>query len=373
MGIYIGLLFAVGFAFAFSPAAIVKKHKLAVGNTNMRYIAAFVIIAAYLIMVIGLRADSVGIDTWSYGQKYEGIAKLTQGQIIRQLKKASEPGYFLLQLLAGKLGIKFSGFNFIYSVFNVGVITYFIYKKSKMAWLSYFLYITYDFFVLDLSMMRQTTAMSIAVLAYMTDKNRGIGDFLKFTLLIAIAATIHNSAVIFLPAWFVKKIRYNDRTVTVAFVLIALALIFRDKLMPILHSLGAGVSEKYSTYDVAEDSVGMRQYLMLLVTLIFYLFVNKKNNSPVEKDSFFLLCVMLVMFPAASMGGGGVFMRIFYYYYLFMIIFIPNMLASLNRKGEKMIKYIIIGMYMWVGWMLYYSRLTSVEYNLIPFKFFWQS
>ena len=210
-------------SFFFYPLCTIyrrRKNNISVGRAvgNEQIKAYFVIVAAVMIIVIGLRENHIGTDTISYYNTYRSMANREFSYLLEQSldEEGREKGFVFIQILFNKLKISFTGFNIIYAIFNIWVITMFIYKKSTIPWLSYFLYIAFGMFVLDLTMMRQTTAMSIVILAVLYDKNENIYDFIKFAVIVYVASLIHSSAIICIPIWFVFKIPYNKKTLDIS-------------------------------------------------------------------------------------------------------------------------------------------------------------
>lgn len=366
-------------SFFFYPLCTIYRRRknnisvdCAVGNEQIK--AYFVIVAAVMIIVIGLRENHIGTDTISYYNTYRSMANREFSYLFEQSldEEGREKGFVFIQILFNKLKISFTGFNIIYAIFNIWVITLFIYKKSTIPWLSYFLYIAFGMFVLDLTMMRQTTAMSIVILAVLYDKNENIYDFIKFAVIVYAASLIHSSAIICIPIWFVFKIPYNKKTLIGALCIIALTYIMKSFMVNIVSQIANDISNKYENAALlmSEGNAGMRQYAMILVTILMGAYLKKFINEPFNLKLHYMLIIMLIVFPAVQ--GGGAFMRVYYYFYVFMIVYVPNMINSIDRKKDRLIYIITMGLYIVVGTSMYVSSILGNSYNMVPYKFFWQ-
>lgn len=328
----------------------------------------FVIMSAYMIILIGLRSNYIGNDTMGYYNSYKNAASLSFTYLLNEV---SDKGFVFIQILFNKLHINFVGFNLIYALFNIVIISYLIYKKSNMPWFSYFLYITFGFFVLEFTMVRQTLAMSIVVLAVLTDKNKTFKDFVKFAVLVLIAYTIHASAIICIPIWFIRKIPFNNKTVIAFFVLIAACYVFKSLVTGIVFNLAGNISDKYEGYNSLEtENAGILLYLMILVSVIFGLFISGFLRDKWNQTMFYMLCIMLVIFPAVQ--GGGAVMRAYYYFYIFLIIYIPNMLNSIDRGKDLPILMLVIMLYLILGLYQFYIAVAGNSNYIVPYQFFWQ-
>ncbi len=328
----------------------------------------FIVMSVYMIIIIGLRRTDIGIDTSNYASMYKSVGELDFSDLKYEM---NDKGFVVLQMIFNRLHIGFSGFNFIYAMYVIAVVSCYIYKESEMPWLSYFLYVCFGFFILDFTMVRQTLAMAIVLMAFMIDKNRGVKDFILFALLVILASTIHASAIIFMPVWFIKKLPFNSLIVAFLLILIPLCYLFKGQLTGFLVNMAGNVSDKYEGYSkVGEGSAGILLYLMMLVTVVFSLFVPGLFKDKKNATLFYLLCIMLVIFPGVQ--GGGAIMRIYYYFYMFMIVFIPNMVCSLDTK-EKGFFVLIVFLYLAVGLYMYHGSLTSNNFKIVPYHFYWES
>ncbi|MEE1224484.1 MAG: EpsG family protein, partial [Clostridia bacterium] len=166
-----------------------RHMQIQIQNSDIK--AYFIIMSLFMIVIIGLRSENVGIDSSNYYNMYKDMSREDFSYIFEP--DVNDRGYFFLTILTNRLGLNFYAFNIIYAVFNVGVISYLIYEYSDMPWLSYLLYIFFDFFILELTMVRQTLAMSIVILAVLKDKNETLWDFIKFAIIVLCASTIHTS------------------------------------------------------------------------------------------------------------------------------------------------------------------------------------
>ncbi len=329
----------------------------------------FILVSLAMILVIGFRGLFVGVDTLNY---YFMYARLQNTGILSVLRSDNlEKGYLLFNILGHRLHLGFAGFNVLYAIVNISIISYMIYKKSAMPWLSFFLYICFGFFILDLTMMRQTLAMSVVALAVVTDKNKTVWDFLKFLALVFVAQTIHSSAIIALPIWFLKKLPMNNYIILCFLFFIGIAYLMRDTVAMIISDSAELISEKYVTYGVLkEGTAGTRLYLMVLVTIGLGMFLKRYRNIEGSGWPFYSLCIMLMLLPALQVGGAA--MRAYYYYYLFIVLYVPNLVAALDPKKDLFIKILIVSLYLIVG--IYFLNSSLGENSLAgeTYKFFWQ-
>lgn len=335
---------------------------------NSAYLFYFITISAAMILVIGLRDEHVGSDTMGYYSTYKKMANVDYSYILSS--NVNDKGYCFLQIFFNKIGWNFYAFNMLYAIFNISVISYLIYKKSSLPLLSYILYITFGFFVLDLTMIRQTTAMSIVILAVLHDKNRNIMDFLKFELMVIVAYFIHASAIIFLPMWFLAKMKFNKKTIVILLGVAILSYILKPFVSELVGVVAGTISDKYMRENIVVGNLGMRLYLMIAASVALGLYLHNFLNDRWNQLMFCYMCMILIIFPAVQ--GGGSLMRTYYYFYIFMIIYVPNLISGVEHNSDKITYYLAISLYVAVGLMLLSDDVFGNLYKIMPYKFFWQ-
>lgn len=337
-------------------------------NLEHRPVSYFIIISAFMICIIGLRHDNIGNDTTTYRYLYELMGRQNFSYFLNP--NVNDRGYYFTTMIFYKMGINYRLFNVIYAAFNVSVISCLIYKKSKIPWLSYFVYICFEFFILDLTMIRQTTAISIVIIAILLNNGNKFMDFLKFAFILYIASLFHASAIICVPIWFMCNIKFNRKWMLSFFVLIMLAYVFRTRLVIFVNDMANMVSDKYGL-GTEVGSYGIRLYLMLLVSTIYGAL---SKDFLLDKDNQFLwcmMCVVLIIFPMVQVGGAA--MRVYYYFYVFLSVYVPNILDNVRKKNNtSAIFFIILVLYIFVGIYTFYDSLARNSFNIVPYRFFWQ-
>lgn len=327
----------------------------------------FVLMSIFMIIIVGFRSKYVGIDTQSYYATYNEISRRS---LKFSLDKISmEKGYIILQYIFSRLGLDFYAFNFIYAVFNVTIVSYLIYKESKIPWLSYFIYICFGFFVLELTMMRQTIAMSIVILAVLRERKSGVKGFLRYAFMILIAYSIHSSAIICLPLWFLKNVKINKKNLIIYFILIAMFYVFRNSFMIIAEKLAEMISSKYAI-KLSNNRVGQNLYYVVVVSVIVVPFFINGFFGNKDNDFYFqLMCCMLIIFPLVQ--GGGAIMRIYYYMYVFFVVYIPKIIYA--KKSDKLFRMVTIFLFVMVGLFLFNESINDNSLKFVPYEFLWNN
>lgn len=149
-------------------------------------LAAFYI---FLWVFTGLRFE-VGPDWTGYGYIFQAAEAAKWADVVND----REPGFFLINRLAAVLGWGLPGVNAICAaIFLFGVFRYA--ARTANPWLATAAVVPYLVFIVSMSGIRQSAAMGLAFLAL----SNWHGSRLAWKLaLIFAAASIHNSALVFL-------------------------------------------------------------------------------------------------------------------------------------------------------------------------------
>lgn len=296
-----------------------------------------ILICVQLILFTGLRAYTIGADTQVYLnalEYYEGLPK-------KEILTASlvwpydfEIGYFMLTKICAWLGLNKTAFLLIIAVLIYIPIVKLIFKYSGSPYLSLLCYFAVGFYSHSAGIFRQMIAVSICWCSLEYIKQRKLW---KFLLLILVAFIFHNTALIFLPAYFLWNI---DLTEIPQIILIATAvcLLFGKQIM----SLAVKLLPQYSGYMTHSTSGGT--YLMLAMYLMIYLvYVFISKYKPLDQaHAFFVNCIAAALLLQAASYSVSFFGRAIYYYSLATIILIPNLPFIGMRKKDRVVTLLAI-------------------------------
>ena len=366
---FVAVLFLDIYALNFSGTVEIntKNDKIKIMERKL-----FVLLVLYMIALCGFRAydrlHHVGIDTNRYYESYLKVGRMQFANIIN--KNITDKGYTILQYILIKSGCEFWGLLLLSAVVYVGAISVYIYKYSKNPWMSVFAFVVLGIYSFTFSAVRQGIAMGICMIAYLLiDKIKGTKGFLLFVFLTWLASTMHASAIVFFPVYFLRKIPYKNIIIYISLGMAAVTMMFKNQFANLILQLAAETSDRYASYEIAEStSAGMLLYLFVLVAVFLKLIMNNGIKEEFQKDnSIYMILMMLILFPAVQ--SGGAMMRIYYYYYMFFIVYLPNVLESIEDKAFRQTSYLLLSAF------LLYIYLTGdrAYLMLIPYQFFWQS
>lgn len=308
---------------------------------------AFIIITVFC----ALRYD-FGNDYMNYYNQYYQIwGKVSLTTFWQDNELIKEPGWAFLCIITQPIG--FYGLIAITSIFTSAVYYRLIrkYVPVKLYWLAMTVYILNPYlFWIELAMIRQALALTIffAVSPFIIKKKVLIG-----ALAVAVAYTIHRSAIILLPFIFIgyfpiKKGKYVAVELVAILALLSTSLlVLMDKIMPLLIGLSSVESYlmSYGTTDEFEGagSLGVGGIILFIpfVVFLYYFWKSKATNTNVEY-LVLLSSVNYLMTPLALLNG--ILGRLAYYFHVFCIVSIPITFAILNKRTRYLLLIVYLSM-----------------------------
>ena len=220
-----------------------------------------------LALLVGFRADTVGVDTGTYQIMYSALGDLGY-------EGYPEPIYGLLCVLANKLNVPFPIFQTVLMFVALCFTAKAIRRESNNYCLSMFLMLSMYFICYAMNIYRQVLACFIVIYACSLLIN-GHQKW-KFAFWILVAAGFHLFALVMLPVMLLTKIRLNKKLIYIALALSLLIgwVSILNLLVPLLGSYGTLYIENQGD-DYAKT--GMRLIMAFFMSIywtigFFYLY-----------------------------------------------------------------------------------------------------
>ena len=230
---------------------VTKEVEINGNHTYSRnFVYIFMVVFLFLLLYF-FRGMEVGKDTRNYRILFELIQTVDIKKLILQssFEKHSnvheylsytEPGYLILNKLGS---IIFSGsFRlclFSFCAFEIIILFSFVYRFVEYPWLSVVLWICMGFLGYSLNLTRQMIAVSFTVLAFQCIQERKL---LHYLVLVLLAGTIHTTAFIILPMYWIIRIKLSRRMITVATFVV---FIFSFYSRQLLRNINLGFLTRY--------------------------------------------------------------------------------------------------------------------------------
>lgn len=361
-------------------------------NLSNRRKRNYILIAfGILTLVAALRSPEVGRDLAShYAKRYEMIGSYSWEQIPEfSVLTGYELGYCYYTKILNFISPNVQFFIAVTSIIIYGITGYFIYKKSSDVVMSTELFMLMCVYYMYMNILRQSLAISIVLVGYLLfDKhNRNKKGYIEFILMILLASTFHNSALLCFIMLLLDKIKFTGQQMLISTGAFIVAYIFYFKIYEFaLVFLGRDNYERYLTS--ATEGVGnmnMQSIALLFLTagafvLAFYVFVLKTDNKPksiqeqmVDRDTNFMLHMgLMAILCRALLFRMNIINRASYYFIPFVLLLYPNAIKKFSLRNDRII--LRVGIY--CAFIFYFVLITVLYadqfYGAVPYHFYWE-
>lgn len=312
MFIYYGLLFSsLAFGIYFCEW---KKKK---SNTIL-----YLILMGILFTILSSFRYAIGFDYYSYRTIYTETASQNILEII-QLHK-NEILFYLWNKLCISCSLSYTCYLFITYLFLHSVVLSFIYRYSKLPWMSVFFYITLQFFAYSMNLFRQSIALSFFLLAYPFLVQRKIKPFF---LLILVGGLFHNSLFFMLPLYFLLPQKNTKKTFLGYFVLFLFLYVSSSPLLTgIQHLLPVQYSSYFNSIYWQGNSFRYVIFPTLYLLIVFLLGKNLSVSSTVKNS--YLNSAMYTFFISFFITKHFILERFSIYPFSLSILVLPEIIYS---------------------------------------------
>ena len=290
-------------------------------------------------LIMSLRAWDVGGDASQYLYLYNvsslyGVSHTLHNMydLFLGALDGLDPGFDLLVYKpAQSLNLGYQFALVTHAALVTAPLSRFIYKHSRDCCLSFLVFGTIFLGVIGLAGMRQSLAMSLLVfLGYDLILGRRL---IPFLLLVVACYTIHQSAIIFLPFYFLSRLHLTSIKSVFLLVDIAALVPFAGMLAPYLYAL-VGYDDYGYSYVGGSNFVYVVMFTLLAVFVAFRIkpitFIDE-NGAP----STVALYVVLSAMPFTFVNSNT--MRAAWYYMLFLILLVPLIVESYDVKTRRLL------------------------------------
>ena len=336
-------------------------------NSSRQSNALFLsIYMCFLALFVGFSDMFGGYDRYIYGEIFDNIADVTtmKGNYSDSLLYnfySSEIGYTFLNVL-----ISFFTENryifilivtlIIYTLLFISIKKYTVnYPLATILFLGLWFFFTFTY-------LRQVLGATIVWLGirYVIERK-----FWRFMVVVLIGFSMHNSAIIFFPLYFIPQRKFSPKLIVgIMLSLLVLGLSsIPNSFFEVYES--SSIVERHAEYNA---SGGLRVAYILEAFFFLYLILKNYKNIPNDKQHVVLLnmalvfCGILLLFVRSENGGR------LSWYYMIGIISTLTFIYSYRYNIQTLGSFLIIG----VCLFLYLRIYTNWQaYNLLsPYKTF---
>lgn len=312
-----------------------------------------------MFLIISLRHYEVGsADSLHYYEHWEEMSLYSYSGLKSYIEIARfEPGYCVFVWVFSQIFPNGQILFILTAFFFTFAVCRYIYINSKDPELSFVMYICLGLYTFMVQGLRQSIAMSICLFAIEFIKKRKI---IPFVLLVLLAFTFHQSAIVFLLAYFLYGFKINLKTMILG---LGIAGVLLASSGPIAAFGNQFFGREYEGEIESGGYVAVAIYFIIL-TVSVILAGNRRKNK--DYTFFVLMTFVGAVFYLMRYTGVGIAERISYYFMFGQMIALPGAISRFDKSVSFAIKCVVITL----CFLLFAYRLSSD--GLVAYRFFWQ-
>jgi len=340
-------LFSV-YAVSLFSRAIAKPSPIGPVYIKPNKLMAFVVIIIF-VMISGLR-NNIG-DTFYYMHSYV-VDPYTWDYVISK----KDIGFGIFQMILKMYTSNPQALVFITALITNALIVMVMYKYSRLFELSIYIYITSGLYVVSMNGIRQFLAGAIIFAA---TKYLFNGSWLKYMLVILFASTIHQSALILIPIYFIVR---RKAWTTTTFTMLAVAILMVLGYNQLSDAIFSAIEEtQYGNYkDFNEGGANLlRVAVQGVPILLAYMGREKLRQIFPESDYVVNMSLLGLVFMIIATQN-WIFARFIIYFGLYNVILMSWIVKVFTKESQRIIYYAIILCY-----FIYFYYENVVVLNLL--------
>jgi hypothetical protein len=324
------------------------------------------------------RASFVGNDTDSYLNLFYLISGSDNSEVFTS---RYEVGYVYLNKLISYFSANPQAILIVTSCIILLGFSRFIYKNSNYIWLSVFLFFILRYFDATMNTLRFNIALVIILYSYYFIKRKKMLVFILFTL---IASLFHITAIIFLLAYPISRLKFNIKTIVVltvtGFILFSGFSVILQKVIEIFPRYQYYIGSHYLDGNIRLASIMNILVSLFMLTIGIITKYHKPNynkdskmyadNSKYNDGEIMLLLVVMGSFIDILSLKFNLLDRVGTYFQVFVLVYLPNAIKQM-KDSKKALLMVIIIIFILVTYAIT-IQIVRPEWNRIyPFGFFW--
>ncbi|WP_434798696.1 EpsG family protein [Terrisporobacter vanillatitrophus] len=312
---------------------------------NQKPIFIFFILIMMIFITVSAFRDDIG-DTGMYKHTYGLIAKGTVGE------DGYEKGFIFFLTMLTNISVDPQFMLIVTSVITQGINIWFLRKYSSYFELELFMYIASGYFLTTMNGIRQAMAASIMLLGTRFLIERKFTPYLILTL---IMSTIHNSALVMIPVYFIVNSESWSKNFVKTIGIMLIVTLFGGAIMNLMFQLLDGTKfGEYSQFDEGGSNI-IRTVIAMVPVVMAYLQRKRLREIFPQCDIFVNLAIVNMLIMALSLYN-WIFARMTYYFIPYTLVLLPYIIKSIDIKEQRRLIY--------YAFLLGYSGFMYAEYVL---------
>lgn len=327
-------VFLIAFVFLARGFTLLLLPRFSPAKANALYVKAVFI---YLYIFCVIRNFNVGIDIPGYISMYDVTATKSWSNWDYVY---FENGYILLMKICNMIGLSARGFLCVVYALILIPIYILIKRETKDPLLSIIIFLCFQFFVFDLTGLRQAIAMSICMIAFLVAQKHGKTPLIIFIALVYGASMIHRSALAFALAYIIIRLPINKKMVLAYAIGAVVCFIINKAGVAAILEYYNNSHYGWSNDDSSQLGLSLLLIVIFAITGVYSCFKQESATSLkiCQASTNMVLAGVCMMF----LVNGSTLLRATMYFYFPIIILAPMIVKSFGGGIDKIAKYAMI-------------------------------
>lgn len=303
---------------------------------------------------------AIGFDYFSYRKIYEKTAASTFSATLATHRH--EPLFYLICRIISLSGCSYPVFLLFINTFLIFTAMRFIYRHSRLPWLSVYLFITLQFLAYNMNLLRQSIAVCFFLLAYPCLMERKL---LRYSILILVGGLFHNSIFLMWFFYFILTKKHSRLFLVCIAACTLLAYFLFDPVFAFIQPILLKKHANYvNSYYWQPDSF-VYVIFPALYTGLAWLF--GRNISDPEKRNICLNSALYQGIISLFVTKHFILERFAIYPFSLALIMVPEIICayrtekrSTQKKGKKDFYYFCV-LFIFVGFGAAYFCFAAVK------------
>jgi len=314
---------------------------------------------------VGLSDMLGGYDRYIYGEVFDNIADITTNKLSYIANGAfnyfpGETGYVLINIILSFFTDNRYIFILIYTIIMYSLLFVSFKRYIENYPLGIILFLGLWFFF-TFTYLRQVLGAAVIWLSFKYVADRKLW---KFIIVFLIACSIHKSAVIVLPIYFIASKKYSSKTI-VSIALLVLLIGLSPIPNMLFEAYGDGsIVERKADYNASGEMripYLIEAFLFLYIILKNYVLIPNKKLNIIMLNIGIIFCFTLIFFVRSENGG-----RLSWYFLIGLIVTLTHIITQRRARTSLVPLMILMS-------LILYLRIYFVwqnYLNLYPYKTF---
>lgn len=310
-----------------------KRNLTAVkkGTLTIEKFTLYAMIAMY-IFIFTFESIYSNSDMQGYRDAYLSFQYLNKS--FTSIIGNKDPFYYILNYFFYKLGFGFYWWHALIGIFYSFALYNLIKHYSSNVYISFIVSISLGSFGFMLSALRQILAISVIMFAFKYLEEKRVFKFIVLTLF---ASLFHSTAIVFLLAYPLYRIKLKVKTLIVMVIgMVVMIPLARPAIVFLLPRIGA--HEMYYEYLTSDTTLSISGTIISASILLFCVIFLLQNKKASKYQGLCNFAVVSLFFRLLSNVFFAEMFRLSLYFSIFDIIMITEACSCGDKKDKTLIK-----------------------------------